>query len=124
MKKQRDHWNPEETQYEIANELEEIEAIRLTTPYIILPCCIVAIYAKHNDVSGYVINVLSYLLISFLGNAVIFAVKTIVVNVPVAIGVFNKFSAKAEKFITKALLFICHFVLPAVAVWMIHQKIG
>ena len=124
MKKQRDYWNPEETQVEILRELEDTETCQLVSPYVILPCCIAAIYAKYSDISGYILNILGILLVSYIGNAVIFVAKKEIVHIPLAIGVFNKFSAKTEKLLTKALSFICHFVLPAVAVWMIHQKIG
>lgn len=104
-------------------KLDETEVAKVFSPYIILPCCIVSV-RDADSILDMAFNAFAVAFCVFLGNAVISATKQTLSDSLIHSDLITWFPTKVQKFLIVALSLICYFVLPAVATWMIHQKIG
>ena len=103
-------------------EFDETETEKLFSPYIFLPCCILAAKSQ-NDILGAILYIPALLLCMFLGNAVICAAKQTLSDSLIHSDLITWFPVKVQKFLIGALSFICYFVLPFLAVWKIRNNL-
>ena len=112
-----------DTPKQIADCLESIEAYRFYTPYIVLPCCIAAVWTKTQNFLGYILSFLVCLFLTCIGNLFVLLAKKIIVFFPTTAGLFASILIKTQTRITWVLSFICYFVLPFLAVWMLRNDL-